>query len=326
VAIAAATAVALTATHAGDHPVTSTRPTTSVAPSAPASLSANDTGPVSVIIDDPTCTAWETIAQGWTSRDPLAKWPATSPESPINLPASAWTREQQAAMQQVGQLLRDTADKTVPLVDATPHRVMRELYEQFIAYARAYSDSLTSYAPPLDVKLGKASQSAMNSLIAACNAVGDGAAMARSVLVTPVSPPAHIAPPQNAGQPQRFIGAADKTTCAEWASLNDKFGAEPAIQEWNKADGKIPAVQWSPQQKALSDAVTPLMLNLADDLERDGGHSGNPIIQDFAAFAAQYQRAYVKALPTYGSHDEQLGLVARSTRGTVSDACSALGA
>jgi hypothetical protein len=68
------------------------------------------------------------------------------------------------------------------------------------------------------------------------------------------------------------------------------------------------------------------MLSLADDLERIGGHSGNPTIQDFAAFAAQYQRAYVKALPTYGIHDEQLGLAARSARGLVKDACSAVGA
>ena len=326
VAVAAAIAVALTVTHADDHPVTSAKPGTSAPPSAPAALSANDTGPVSVIIDDPTCIAWETIAQGWTAHDPLGKWPASSPDSPINTPASAWTPEQRAAMQQVGQLLRDTADKTVPLVNATPHRLVRELYEQFIAYSRAYSDSLSNYFPQFDVKLGKASQSAMNSLIAACNAVADGAAMARSVLVTPGSPPPHVAPPQNADQPKRFIGTADRANCGEWASAIDKFDAEPAIQDWNKNDGKIPVDQWSPQQKAQGDAVTPLMLSLADDLERIGGHSGNPTIQDFAAFAAQYQRAYVKALPTYGIHDEQLGLAARSARGLVMDACSAVGA
>ena len=36
----------------------------------------------------------------------------------------------------VGKAMADAADQTVNLVKMTPHRVMRELYEQFIAYAR----------------------------------------------------------------------------------------------------------------------------------------------------------------------------------------------
>ena len=41
--------------------------------------------------------------------------------------------------------MRNAADQTVPLAKLTPHRVMRELYEQFIAYARAYSDAIPTY-------------------------------------------------------------------------------------------------------------------------------------------------------------------------------------
>ena len=323
-AVAVAAIVALTATNTGDHLFTATSPTTGTTP--PAVVSAKDTGPVGIITDDHTCAPWETVAQEWTAHDPLAKWPADSPSSPINIPASAWTPEQQAAMQQVGNVMRSTAAKSVALARATPHRLMRELYEQHIAYARAYADSLTNYFPQADVKLGRAAQSAMNSLISACNAAEDGAAITRSVLVAPQAAPARVAPPQNAEQPQRFIATGDRTTCGEWESVNDKFDADPGIQEWTKIDTQVPVAQWSPQQKALSDGVTPLMLTLVDELERIAGRSNNPVIQDFAAFAAQYQRAYVKAFPTYGVHDGQLGIVARSTRQLVSKACGAVGA
>ena len=46
---------------------------------------------------------------------------------------------------EVGSAFDAAARQTVPLVRLTPHRVMRELYEQFIAYARAYADSLPTY-------------------------------------------------------------------------------------------------------------------------------------------------------------------------------------
>jgi len=38
----------------------------------------------------------------------------------------------------------------VALAKRTPHRVMRELYEQFIAYSRAYADRIPTYTPPDD--------------------------------------------------------------------------------------------------------------------------------------------------------------------------------
>ena len=45
----------------------------------------------------------------------------------------------------VGKAMRSAADQTVNLVKSTPHRVMRELYEQFIAYARAFADTVPTY-------------------------------------------------------------------------------------------------------------------------------------------------------------------------------------
>jgi serine/threonine protein kinase len=322
VAVAVVVAVAMSTTNA-DHPATTPRPTTTA---PPAVASANDTGPVSIITDDPTCVPWRTIAQEWTVNGPLSKWPPESPDSPINIPASAWTTEQRAAMQQVEKIMRSIAAKSVALARATPHRVLRELYEQYIAYARAYADSFTNYFPQADVKLGKAAEAAMNSLISACNAVADGDAAVRAGLVAPRAAPTRVATPQNAEQPQRFIAVADRTTCGEWESVSDKFDADPSIQEWSKFDIDVPIAQWSPRQKELSGAVTPVMLNMGDDLDRIAGRSNNPVIQDFAAFAAQYQRTYVKTLPNYNNHDGQLGAVGKASRQLVSLACGAVGA
>ncbi len=328
-AAAVAVAVALTATHTDGHPVATptSSPTgspTSAAPTAQAA-SASDTGPVGIITDDPTCETWKTISLEWTS-DPALSWDPHSPDSPINIPASAWTAQQRAVMQKVENVLRDSSAKSIPLATATPHRVMRELYEQYIVYARAYANSLSNYYPQADVKLGRAEEMASNALLATCNAVGDGAAAARAGLVTPPGAPARVAAPQDPANPQRFVGEADKATCGEWASVNDKWDANPTVQGWDKTDNKIPVGQWNAQQKALSDAVAPLFVSLADDIEHTDGRSNNPVIQDFAEYAAQYLRAYAKALPTYGVHDYQLSLVAKETRGLITNACSAMGA
>ncbi len=112
-------------------------PKTSRGPSDIAS--ANDDGPVKIITEDPTCAPWVGInnalasrqSNGWTNRDPSS-------------PAVTWLRSA-ANFTDVGDAFDEAADQTVPLVKMTPHRVMRELYEQFIAYGRAYSDSLPLY-------------------------------------------------------------------------------------------------------------------------------------------------------------------------------------
>ena len=55
-----------------------------------------------------------------------------------------------AQYEAVGQAMRSAADQMVPLVKLTPHRVMRELYEQFIAYSRAYAERIPTYTPQDD--------------------------------------------------------------------------------------------------------------------------------------------------------------------------------
>ncbi len=59
----------------------------------------------------------------------------------------AWTPDQRSMYDSVGKAMRSAADQTVPLVKLTPHRVIRELYEQFIAYSRALRGAHSTYTP-----------------------------------------------------------------------------------------------------------------------------------------------------------------------------------
>ena len=68
-----------------------------------------------------------------------------------------------------------------------------------------------------------------------------------------------------------------------------------------------------------------MMTAHADDLEKMGRHSDNPMLEDFAVLSAQYQRAFVKALPTYTPADNYLGEAATFLASTVNSACKAAG-
>lgn len=111
-------------------PATTSADTTSLA-------SASDDGPVEIITEDPTRDAWSPIAEtlssqaanGWNDRDP-------------SIPETDWTPGQRAQNQAIADAMMSAADQTVKLVELTPHRVMRELYEQPIAYWRAYAEAV----------------------------------------------------------------------------------------------------------------------------------------------------------------------------------------
>lgn len=229
-------------------------------------------------------------------------------------------------MQRAATMMRELADKAVTLAPTTPHRVMRELYEQVVAYARAWADSQNNYFPQLDVNLWNAADDAMSAVLWTCQGVGVSSIAARSVLVAAPPAPRQVAQPQDPANPQRFVHTTDRAVCGELVAVNQKYDTNPVIQDFQKADHEIPASKWTPQQKALSDAVAPLLVNLADDLEHTAAHGDNPVIQDFATFAAQYLRALAKALPTYDALDSTLGWVSGYTRHLVGEACTAVNA
>ncbi len=278
--------------------------------------SSKDIGPVSVITEDASCAAWTAINNElansgtglWNERD-------------RSVPASAWTPRQRAQYIAAAQSMRGAAAQTIGLVKLTPHRVMRELYQQFIAYARAYAERIPKYTPA-DNTLAGTANSASSALGAICAAISDGSAAARGPLVPPSAPPSDIAPVGNPANPQPFLTSANPV-CGDWKSALDRFGEK--IADWQKLDPNVPAIYWNREQKAVNYAVAPVMNAYASNLEQLGRQSDNAVWQDFANLSAQYRRAFVVSLPTYTPTDNHLANAANFVSTTILGACIAVG-
>jgi len=314
VALVAVAAISVTATtmwnrHEAVGPTGAPHPATDIA-------SANDTGPVGIITDDPSCAAWGPVAntlstvedKGWKQRDP-------------NVPASAWSPETQAQYRAVAEAMRSAADQAVPLAKATPHRVMRELYEAFIAYHRAYADRVPAYVPA-DNALASTASNAAGIINGVCGSITSGAAAARTILVPAAAGPNTVAPLGNPAQPEKFL-TIHIAQCADWKAAQESANADPTFATWVKIDPSIPASSWSPEDKASNDAVKPVISAYADTMERLGRQSP-PIVDDFAVLGAQYARAFVQAIPTYTQADAPLYDVERLTAPLIAAACRAV--
>jgi hypothetical protein len=166
----------------GNTPVT---PGTSSAPGDVAS--ADDNGSISIITVEPTCDGWyatnnmvaDAQNKGWANdRNSLG-------------PVSQWTPDQRAHVQVAGDAMRRGADQLVPLAKQTPHRVVRELYGQLIAYMRAYVAAVPTYTPK-DNNLADATVNVAFAITSLCNAITYGSAP----LMTDVDPVSEPTAPQ----------------------------------------------------------------------------------------------------------------------------------
>jgi hypothetical protein len=293
----------------------STTTSTSAAPSDIAS--ANDTGPVSVITDEPTCQSYIGInnnvanieGQGWgDQRNSLG-------------PASDWTADQRQQVQAVATAMINAAEQVVPLAKQTPHRLVREMYEQFVAYGRAYANSISHYTPD-DNYLASANVNIGTALFALCNAITYGST-SRSLGVPSAPPPSQIASPQDPPGSKPFVTSNDDSSCTSWVQDEQRFVA--ATADWSKLDAAVPASDWTPEQRATQQAVLPILSAESDSMESAGRKSSNPILEDFAVAGAVYLRAYLEAGDTYVKADGWLSNVAFRLNNAISSACQAPG-
>ena len=306
--IAISVGIALVVTRASSGPTeTSTPPTTGAA-------SANDTGPVAVVTSEPTCESWMPAsssmsriqANGWDDRDP-------------SVPSTAWTIEQRAQHDAVAKSLRQTAEQAVTFARETPNRVIRELYEQFIAYSRAYADSVPTYTSA-DDPLSLASVAASLALDAVCNSITYGSAAARSSSTSSSDPPSVVADPGDPAAPQMF-GSKSDSACSALVQRTNEVTAD--LAEWVRQDANIPGSRWTPDQKAAEDAAAPIMTAFAADIEAIGRRGENPTLEDLAAFTAVYFRAYVSSLSSYIPADNYLIVVGLRTSNLLLTGCQA---
>lgn len=291
-----------------------TNTSTSAAPSDIAS--ANDTGPVSVITVEPTCKSFLGInnslgdvqRNGWSdARGTLG-------------PAAEWTADQRSQAQAVASAMQTASDQIAPLAKQTPHRVVRELYEQFIAYGRAYAESLTDYVPR-DDNLASANINISATLFGICESIEYGSA-SRSLGVAAPAPPTAAAGPVDPNNAKPFI-ASSASYCGAWSDSADKFNSNTS--EWQKLDPNNPG-QWNPEQRQQQRTAIPFVSAWAEDMGSIGRQSNNPVFEDFALTAAMYLKSYVTAGDSYVGADGWLRYVAYKVNQTILSGCRAAGA
>lgn len=263
--------------------------------------SANDTGPIRIITEEPTCDAWNNIARRYTDSGKSINWD----DRDSTIPAPSWTSEQRAMYESMEKTLAQAADQTVNLVKATPNRTVRMLYEQFVAYARAFAERIPTYAAEDDDYMSVVN-AATASLTNICGAITSRAAQAVAPLVPVVSGPTDVALPDRLGEPTKLL-LGSNTVCGDWESLTEKFDID--AKQWNESDKSIPAKDWTPEQKSINEAFAPVLSQSADEVERLGRKSGNPRFEDLAVLEAQYRRALGISLGSYTSKDLYLALV-----------------
>lgn len=278
--------------------------------------SANDTGPANIITEDPTCDAWGKVARGLAEKLKSIGWD----DRDTAVSANSWTNEQRATYENASKIMSEAADQANNLVKLTPHRVMRELYEQFIAYNRAFIARIPTY------------NSADNGNVLVMNALGTATANVCSAIdyrsAQPVAPlvPSPKAPTAAPNEPvaneSRLFLADPNPVCKEWSDVADRYSDKTA--DWRALDPNTPGSEWTPEQRAINDAVAPVMLENADEIEALGRKSENATLEDFATLAAQYRRGYVATLPSYTDVDNFLAESAAQLVGSVHWACKAL--
>lgn len=276
--------------------------------------SADDTGPVTVITEDPTCAPWRPIIstlasqqrQGWESRD-------------YSRSRSEWTADEQRQYDAVAKAMLNAAERTAPLVNMTTHRVMRELYEQSIAYWRAYADSIPNYRPA-DNFLAITASDTTDAITSICGAIDNGAAAARGPLVAPQQSATTNGAKVRTKPSEKFIGEKDQVFCSKWSDLVKKFEQDTA--EWRNWDALSPASEWDPRHQSIMTNATPVFGNFADDMASLAKSSDNIVVHDFADLSAQYFRAYVQAIPTYSVNDSYLSSVGTLGYLSIFNACA----
>lgn len=271
-------------------------------PAAGEIASANDTGPVSIITEDPTCDPWRPIAttlasienSGWTNRD-------------SSIPATQWSPEMASQYESVAEAMRQAADQTVPLINMTPNRAMRELYEQSVIYWRAYAESVATYSPS-DNHLANVAGNSSGAIVSICNAIDSRAAASRSRTASPAPNPQFQSEPSSLDAAGMVVTEGEYDLCSGWVDATDEFDADTA--SWREVDPNLPRGQWTPAQEQTMDNAAERMETFAQELSEFGTQSNNSTWDDIAQLSAQYWRSYSGSIPTYTRADHDLSLAA----------------
>lgn len=85
--------------------------------------------------------------------------------------------------------------------------------------------------------------------------------------------------------------------CDEWGVINDEYRGKRV--EWIGTDAKVPAAQWSPEQRKISLGVVPLLKQEGAELRRLAEKAGDPVLRNLLGLTAAYQERFAQRLPSY---------------------------
>lgn len=315
IAITLAIALAVVITVLVVRPAGGDRQQSDTANGASEFASANDTGPANIITEDPTCDAWVKISQDMDAAVP--EWN----KQDYSVAVTEWTSEQRTVFENKSAALAIAIDKVTNLAKQTPHRIMRELYDQYHAYSQAVIDAIPTYAA-VDNLIVAASNRFSATLSRVCDAINFHVAGEGAPLVETPSHPSSAATlePYDPTGPERFI-TEPNDVCDEWITLAERYNKD--TEAWRALDARVPALEWTAERRASMEAIAPVMMAYADDMERLGRKSGNSAWEDFAVFAAQYRRAYVQSIPTYTPGYSNMSAVSSFLSNAIFWACQA---
>ncbi len=278
--------------------------------------SANDTGPVAVITEDPTCAPWYPVNNLVADTEKNAGWDNRDASTPV----SAWTPETRTMYTQTSDAMKSAVEQTIPLIKLTPHRAMRELYEQYVAYTRLVIDRIPNYAPKDDHVI-RTSATISLMITAICNSIGYGAAAARGPVTPAFDAPKTTAPVGDPNKPEQYMTTADPI-CGASITANTNMENDPAWAPWMAIPSDRVASSWSPQDKAANEAIKPVLNHYTDTMADLARKDTNPVASDFAALAVVYGRAFTQGLMSYTTADSYLFVALRRAGGILSSACS----
>ncbi|QEM44334.1 hypothetical protein [Mycolicibacterium grossiae] len=276
--------------------------------------SANDTGPVSIITEEPTCDRYMTIndsiartqGQGWGDiRAQLGR-------------KDEWTPDQNMLVDDVTTAMSNASQQMSDLYDRTPHRVIRELYGQFRAYADAYALSVPTYRPS-DNELATANVAIGNALAAICTTIDNGSS-GRSINIGAAAETPDLSQPAAYGTVDRFVSEADPN-CARWITGEQRLDEE--LSDWSRLDTGKSATEWTPLERNIQESAVELLQNYANDIEGVAASSGNSVLTDLGFLSALYIRAYVAASPTYTEADSWLSSAGLRVSNVITESCRA---
>ncbi|ALI27550.1 hypothetical protein XA26_37290 [Mycolicibacterium fortuitum] len=218
------------------------------------------------------------MLNAWSEAEHAMKFP----DRIKDIPAAQWTPQQRALYEAAVPKIRSTTDQLVPIAKLATHRVMRELYEQMIAYGRAFVDAVPTYTPK-DNDLIKIYTLALNTLVAMCAAIDYKSAQTCGPLAELGSPPERFAPVVDPANAAQFMPDGDPA-CGEWMDAAERYSADR--REWFATNPDIPVSEWSPEQKMLNDQVAPAMKRWGSEISAITRDTGNATLRDLAQLAA----------------------------------------